>query len=294
VSYKNIDEMAAASYSSEVLQESYEPRQDEIRMRDGFQITKNNFQRWLRVWRMDVSETNPNRGDIFRFARENKETFTDLVEQEICKLKNLKVGFGLEVKFSIERDGETQTMKHYFKNNRPYIFNRYDKEQIKEKFDEFIEDIRGEIEASSEAGSGWVVERITLAYVNVAKYEPLRGGTYLPLPAKLANKKAIINVQNRDNECLKWALRAALFPVGKDPQRPSKYPVKDGINYRGIDFPTPLGQIDKLEAQNRNLAINVFGWENGHVSVHRVSRKEANVPRMNLMLIESGMIQHYC
>ena len=93
------------------------------------------------------------------------------------------------MKFSIERDGETQTMKHYSKNNRPYIFNSYDKEQIKEKFDEFIEDIRGEIEVWSEAGSGWIVERITLAYVNVAKYEPLRRGTYLPLPANLAKRR---------------------------------------------------------------------------------------------------------
>jgi len=102
--------------------------------------------------------------------------------------------------------------------------------------------------------------------------------------------------KKRDNGCLKWALRAALFPPkdGKNPQRPSKYPVNDGINYGGIDFPTPVGQIDKLEAQNRNLAINVFGWENNRVSVHRVSKKEANVPRINLMLIESGMTQHYC
>ena len=83
--------MAAASYSSEVLQESYEPRQDETRVRDGFQITQNNLQGWLRVWRIDVSETNPNRGDIFRFARENKETFTDLIEEEISVLKNVKL-----------------------------------------------------------------------------------------------------------------------------------------------------------------------------------------------------------
>ena len=135
-----------------------------------------------------------------------------------------------------------------------------------------------------------------VAYVNVARCQPLRGGTYLPLPANLAKKKAIINVQNRDNECLKWALRAALFPPkdGKDPQRPSKYPVNDGINYGGIDFPTPVKQIDKLEAQNKNLAINVFGWENNCVIVHRISNKEANVPQINLMLIESGIIQHYC
>ena len=112
-------------------------------------------------------------------------------------------------------------------------------------------------------GSGWEVEKINIAYVNVARYQPLRGGTYLPLPPKLANKKVIINVQNRDNECLKWALTAALFPPqdGKNLQRPSKYPVNDGINYRGIDFPTPVKQIEKLEAQNINLAINVFGWK---------------------------------
>ncbi|XP_078345452.1 uncharacterized protein LOC144630974 [Oculina patagonica] len=116
------------------------------------------------------------------------------------------------------------------------------------------------------------------------------------LIANLAKKKAIINVQNRDNECLKWALRAALFPPrdGKNLQRTSKYPANDGINYGGIDFPTPVKQIDKLERQNSNLAINVFGWEDNRVIVHRISKKEKTIPRINLMLIESGLIQHYC
>ena len=122
------------------------------------------------------------------------------------------------------------------------------RKRYKKKLNEFIENTKGEIEVWSEMGSGWVVERITIAYVNVARYQPLRVGTYLPLSAKLANKKAIINVRNKDNECLKWALSAALFPVGKGPQRPSKYPVNDGINYTCIDFPTPVGKIDKLEA----------------------------------------------
>ena len=120
------------------------------------------------------------------------------------ELKNVKVEFGLEAKFTIERDGETQTMKHYFKSNRPLIFNRHDpEEEIKEKFDEFIDQVEGEIGSWSERGSGWIIERIMTAYVNVAKNEPLSGGTYLPLPVNLAKKKAIINVKNRDNECLK-------------------------------------------------------------------------------------------
>ncbi|KAL9953875.1 hypothetical protein ACROYT_G041348 [Oculina patagonica] len=187
-------------------------------------------------------------------------------------------------------------MEHYFKEKEPHVFNEHNKQQIKQEFDRFIERAKGQIEAWSERGSGWIIERITEVYVNVARYQPLRGGSYLPLPADLAKKKAIINVQNRDNECLKWALRAALFPPrdGKNPQRTSKYPVNDGINYEGILFPTPVKQLDKLEAQNKNLAINVFGWEDNCVIVHRISEKERKIPRICLILIESGLIQHYC
>jgi len=263
--------MAAARYSFDVLPIDPTPNEENrnlpkpnFALRDEFIINQNNFQGWLRVWRMDISEENPNKTDIFMFAKENKEKFTDLVEQEIKRLENVKIGFGFDVKFKRERDGKTQPMEHYFRTSKedPYVFFKYDGgDMVEQKFDKFIEKTKGGIEHWSEKGSGWEIERIMIAYVNVARYKPLRGGGYLPLPANLAKKKAIINVKNRDNECLKWSLRAALFPPknGRDLQRPSKYPVNDGINYEGIEFPTPVNQIDKLEAQNKNLAINVFG-----------------------------------
>lgn len=60
------------------------------------------------------------------------------------------------------------------------------------------------------------------AFVNVARYEPFRGGSYRILPEKLKkkNKNAIINVKNRDNQYSRWALRVALFPPeeGKNPE----------------------------------------------------------------------------
>ena len=103
---------------------------------------------------MDVSKTNPNNKDLLMFARENKAKFTDLVKQEILKLNSVKVSFGLQVKFSIEKNGETQHMKHYFKEEEPHVFNRNDKELIEQKYDEFIERIKGEIENWSVKGSG--------------------------------------------------------------------------------------------------------------------------------------------
>ena len=301
--------MSAARFSSDVLQTFYSPitreenrnipeplKPERVLTRDGFKISQSNFQEWLRVWLMTVSETNPNNKDINMFKDANKEKYTNLIEQEILKLGSVKVSFGLKVNFEIERNGETQEMSHYFKEDQPHVFTRYDKEEIEQKYEEFMDKIRGEIENWSMKGSGWEIESIELAYVNVAKYQPLRGGTYFPLPANLAKKKAIINVKNKDNECLKWALRAALFPPkdGVHPERPSKYPKNDGINYEGIDFPTPVKQIDKLEKQNPNLAINVFGWVKDTVIVYRISSKEKSVKRINLMLIESKGTQHYC
>ena len=117
----------------------------------------------------------------------------------------------------------------------------------------------------------------------------------MPLPKKLQNKKTIINVQNRDNQCLRWALRAALFPapLGVKVTRTSGYPTEDGLNFAGIDFPTPVSQIVKLERQNPNLAINVFGWGKDNVTVHRISEKDGSIPRINLMVTQQGENTHY-
>ena len=109
-------------------------------------------------------------------------------------------------------------------------------------------------------------------WLDIARYEPLRGGSYIPLPAAVGNKKVVINVKNRDDHCLRWALRSALFQVAKHPQRPTKYPTADGLDFTGIDAPTPISQIGKVERQN-NLAINVFGWDKG-VIVHHLSKQQ--------------------
>ena len=117
----------------------------------------------------------------------------------------------------------------------------------------------------------------------------------MPLPEKLKNKKAIINIQNTDNQCLRWALRAALFPArrGLKVTQTSSYPTNDGLDFTGIDFPTPVSQIDRLERQNPNIAINVFGWDKGQVLVHRISEKQGGTPRINLMITKQDENTYY-
>ena len=292
--------MSAANFSRDVLEMFYGPIEDKQRLPNPinptvmgeFEIARNNFNDWLRVWKMPVTKNNKG---LFKFFQKTKNSFINVCDKEVEVMKSVKIQFSLNVRFHMDRDEIKEEMNHYFNSMQPVILNEHNKDIIKPLLNQYIDQVKGEIEAWSERGSGWIMDEILEAYINLARYQPMRGGSYMPLPKQLQNKKAIINVQNRDNECLRWALIAALFPAprGRQVSRPSSYPTEDGLNFTGIDFPTPLSQIDRLERQNPNLAINVFGWENGRVVVHRKSEKGGEIPRINLMLIKQGENTHY-
>ena len=55
-------------------------------------------------------------------------------------------------------------------------------------------------------GSNWRFHSVLSLDLHIAKSVPLRGSSYIPLPKILAAKKAIINLKNKDDECLKWAI----------------------------------------------------------------------------------------
>ena len=56
-----------------------------------------------------------------------------------------------------------------------------------------------------------------------------------------------MNVQNDDNECLKWALLSALHPAQRNAFRVSNYTVyQDELDFSGVEFPATLADIDKV------------------------------------------------
>ena len=64
-------------------------------------------------------------------------------------------------------------------------------------------------------GSNWRFRSGLSLDLHTVKYVPLGGSSYIPLPKFLAANKAIINLKNEDDECLKWATTRALNPVEK-------------------------------------------------------------------------------
>ena len=76
---------------------------------------------------------------------------------------------------------------------------------LNHSLNQFIDEVKGEIEAWFQGGLR-VIDEILEAFINVAQYRPLRGGSYMVLPQKLKNKKAILNIIKKI-KCLAGWLR---------------------------------------------------------------------------------------
>jgi hypothetical protein len=115
-----------------------------------------------------------------------------------------------------------------------------------------LENVRKElslqIENFNSLGSGWNVSHIKKLTIHVAQYRPLAGSSYIETPTSLIGKRAVVNVQNFDNECFRWAILSALYPVSQHANRVSQYArYINEVNWDGLRFPVTLAQIRYLK-----------------------------------------------
>jgi len=142
-------------------------------------------------------------------------------------------------------------------------------------------------------GSGWRFVSVEKLDIPFARYVPFRGASYIPLPEKLASKKTIVNMQNRDVECFKWCITRSLNPVDRDSERITTALREQAqqLDWTGIDFPVAADDntLAKFERHN-NVGVNVFGYENQVFPIYLSKQQNA----IDLLLISDGNMQHYC
>src|SRR5271165_3495004 len=147
-------------------------------------------------------------------------------------------------------------------------------------------------------GSNWRFKAVVRMEINTAIYKPLKGSSYIPLPPILANKKAIINMKNKDDQCLKCCIARALNPVDKDPERITKKLriQAEKLTWNEVKFPVSLNDIDKFERHNVGISINVFGYERDvyPLRLSKVCDQVSDSKIIDLLLIANASTQHYC
>src|SRR3989442_425611 len=130
------------------------------------------------------------------------------------------------------------------------------------------EDILGKIDRFTSQGSGWTISRIRSHFINFYRYKPLRGKSYIPLPNSIQNRKATINIKNKDDKCFTYCLGRRFDPnPQKDHLEKCNEHLKKTCEELGFDkikTPVKTSDIPKIEKQF-GITINIYGHNDGEI-----------------------------
>ena len=207
------------------------------------------------------------------------------------EIKGLKYVETLKVTFEKISADVIVEKSAYFNSASQTIINQM---EINEALQMSKQNLLNQISRWISEGSGWTIKSVDSHYLNIAKYEPMKGSSYIRLPSELRNSaKGLINIKNEDNECFRWCHIRHLNPQDKNPQRIKKTDKQyvGKLDYSNIKLPVGVKHYNKIEKQN-SININVFGYENKQPYPIYVS-KEKYEGHMELLLVTEKENKHY-
>ena len=228
-----------------------------------------------------------NQIDVFNFVTEHMEDLNLFVRNKIAELGPLKIQLSVFVQMLKPTD-TTKVGCHANTKSKVLTTELSDDEIF-----EMVDQINNSIQIFSTGGSGFVVQKIDHLDININKFKPIRGSSYIATPAALAGNNFLLNIRNNDNKCFAYSVLAAMFPENKNRERQNKYkPNLHKLNFDNIELPMSITDVPKFENQN-NLGINVFGFEKNKILPLYLSGKGAHkvIP---LLLLTDGLTSHYC
>ena len=221
------------------------------------------------------------RTDVLRIMRENRQTRVRVILNCVMSRKEL---------FS----ENFEYLETYFHSETIENLGGIDESAV---FNSFIETIEERIQNFNQRGSNWRLESVLSLDIQMTDFIPLKGTSWIPLPGNLVGKRAIINMKNEDEECFKWCVTRALFPVEKNAERIDQNLKENSkrINWRGLKFSIELSDITQFENLNENISVNVFGFEKVIYPL-RLFKGQKRDHEINLLLIadEVEEIKHFC
>ena len=189
-----------------------------------------------------------------------------------------------------------------FNSNQESIFESTNLEEV---YDRIVTKILESFASYLKNGSGWVLKRVVRLDITLSRLRHLRGSSHIPLPKAIVKRKTLINMENEDEECFKWAVTRALNLVEKNPQRVTKELVKQSeeLDWDWIEFPTPcLKRVFKKFEKNNDVCLLVFGHEavvnNTYIiPLYVPTERREKVVRLFFFKKdegEDGIVSHYC
>lgn len=246
--------------------------------------------------------------DILIYKNAVKQTACDLLKKQITEQGAIKAIFTITVGMRKLNNFIGDPSLHSFSSGMLHT-TKWGKQNdtslpivsvgdINKAYEDIFDIILQRVEEYTQNGSGWVLERIDAMIIKTIQFKPFKGGSFIPLPNWIQNKKCCINVENKDNRCFEYAILSALYSLGMGhSERVSSYAKHiNTLNFDGIEFPVSSTSYEAFENQNE-LPFNVFSvnseGEKFEYDVEYINKSNSSKQPINILRLYNSENSHY-
>ena len=155
------------------------------------QKSKHAIEKFFQSFRLQAD----NQSDVFNYVTDHMEHLKLFVRNKIAELGPLKTQLSVFVQMLKPTD-DTKVGCHA--NTKSKILTT---ELSDDEIFELVDQMNNSTQIFSTRGSGFVVQKIDHLDININKFQPIRGSSYLATPAALLGIYFLLNIRNKDNKC---------------------------------------------------------------------------------------------
>ena len=195
--------------------------------------------------KIELKPRNDQKQDMSHFLRGKTKPILNHLSNNLIEKRGIKWFISVKVRFVKPKpDGEDLITEPHFRSHCMKTVNQH---ELENQLEEAKQKITQSLVLFQKEGSGWVLDEILHLDLSIARYTPVKGSSYIPLPSKLKAKKAIINIKNSDNKCFMWSVLAGIHPSSHHVDRLHQYQqFQEELDFTGIEFPVTIDKIDVL------------------------------------------------
>ena len=184
----------------------------------------------------------------------------DLINKKKNDRIECKIQLNMGVNF-ISTDGTGKTHIFYvLSDNEEIRLGNETPEIISRLIESFLTNYQKE-EIILRNGTNFIFDSVDLLTVRIHKINLKTRKWYIKSPDWIFNKRATINLKNKDNKCFQYAIAVALNHQNNEnhPERISNNKLFiNQYNWKDIDFPTGVKDWEKFEKNNKKVALSIL------------------------------------
>ena len=229
--------------------------------------------------------------DVDTFFNRMRKGLIELIKRELKTRTSARIQTTAWIRFVRDDEEGQERVELAFNSLMTSVYRGSEPDQI---VDGMIANMKFQMENPALLNSRFVFNEVLYLDVNFHQLNLTRGSSYLLLPDFIAKRKAVINPQNGDEECFKWAIITAdrWIDIDSHPERVSNLrEFTDNYDWSGLEFPVSPKQTGKFEAKNDDISVNVLGLEGKDIYILRNSDRSHR--EIKLLMISKDGINHY-